>query len=33
LTHIHGDHITSDLVFVMIEIDWDKTSLSDLKGR
>ena len=32
-TYIHGDHITPDLVFVMIEIDWDKTSLFDLKCR
>ena len=31
LTHIHGDHIIPDLVFVMIEIDWDNTSLFDLK--
>ena len=31
LTLIHGDHITPNLVFVMIEIDWDKTSLLDLK--
>jgi len=23
LTHIHGDHITLNLVFIMIETDWD----------
>jgi len=33
LIHIHGDHITPYLVFVMIEIEWDKTSLFDLKCR
>ena len=31
LTHIHGDHITLDIILVKIEIDWDKTSLFDLK--
>ena len=31
LTHIHGDHITPNLVLTMIEIDWNKTSLFDLK--
>jgi len=31
LTNIYGDHITSYIIFVMIEIDWDKTSLCDLK--
>ena len=29
LTHINGDHIMPDLVFEIIEIDWDKTSLFD----
>jgi len=33
LTHIHGDHITPDIVFVMIEIDLDKASLFNLKCR
>ena len=33
LTHMHGDHITSDIVFVIIEIDWDETSLFGLKCR
>jgi len=33
LTNIFGDHITSYIIFVMIEIDWDKTSLCDLKWR
>ena len=28
-----GDHITPDIIFVIIEIDWDKTSLFDLKRR
>jgi len=33
LTHNHGDHITPDIVFVMNEIDRDKTSLFDFKCR
>ena len=33
LTYIHGDHITQDPFFIIIEIDWDKTSLFDFKYR
>ena len=33
LTHIHGDHITPDIVLVKIEIDWDKAPLFDIKCR
>jgi len=33
LTQVHGDHVTPNLVFVMIETDWDKTSSFDLKCR
>jgi len=33
LTHIHGEQITPDIVFIMIKIYWDKTLLFDLKFR
>jgi len=32
LTNVHGDQVTPNLAFVMIEIDRDKTSF-DLKCR
>jgi len=33
LTHIYGDHITPDIVFIVVEIDWDRILLFDLKCR
>ena len=33
LTPVHGDQITLDIIRIMIEIDWDKTLLFDLKCR
>ena len=33
LTHVHGDQVTPSLIFIMIETDWDKTLMFDLKRR